>query len=575
MPVCSSSNYTFSDDSRIQRNHSAWNGDASAYDFTLDVLDSSNPPLVANNELVLTLTENGGGTRVSTTRNVLYGTIQANMRTVATAGVVTAFITMSGVKDEIDYEWTGGNTDEVQSNWYWEGDIADYSHGGKHTANNRDTSYITYGLVWTPTELDWQVNGRTVRTLKKSDDPNGRFPQTPSRVQFSVWPAGVAGTSQGTIDWAGGMIDWSSSEYKRNNNAFTAGVRWLSIDCYDGNDALPFVQSNQTSSSSNDRRRVRRGVEARSEEDDALRLWARQSQSVNSWVWGANDTNGQIGISGSDASTVINSPFSTGQNMLVKNGDTKGVSNGRTSGTGSTGIFGDTAAGHWWARQSTAAKAGIGIAIGAVVLFVIVAACTLWARRKDRGKEKRRVAAAAAAAGGAAGGKAGILRRSAGKGGNEAIPLVSTPGGGGASSSSTRDLPGRFANAPPPGSRPAYGRGGGDSYATLHDNGSVYSTGTGGDASSLHKGSFRSASPYGGGGAPQPHHDPFADPYGAHRGTPPPPVPSIPPRYAAAASPPAYPPAQGPYGAYPPQSPGYGGYGGQSGQGQGQGWGRY
>lgn len=61
---------------------------------SLLAVDSSNPPLVANNELVLTLTENGGGTRVSTTRNVLYGTIQANMRTVATAGVVTAFITM-------------------------------------------------------------------------------------------------------------------------------------------------------------------------------------------------------------------------------------------------------------------------------------------------------------------------------------------------------------------------------------------------------------------------------------------------------------------------------------------------
>lgn len=82
------------------------------------------------------------------------------------------------------------------------------------------------------------------------------------------------------------MIDWSSSEYKRNNNAFTAGVRWLSIDCYDGNDALPFVQSNQTSSSNDDKRRGRRGAGERSADDDALRLWARQSQSVNSWVWG-------------------------------------------------------------------------------------------------------------------------------------------------------------------------------------------------------------------------------------------------------------------------------------------------
>lgn len=111
--------YTFADDSRIQRDHSAWNGDTSKYDWTLDKrasirpsrssslsrlahssprathpVDSSNPPLVQNNALVLTLTEDGGGTRVSTTRNVLYGTIQASIKTVGVAGVVTAFITM-------------------------------------------------------------------------------------------------------------------------------------------------------------------------------------------------------------------------------------------------------------------------------------------------------------------------------------------------------------------------------------------------------------------------------------------------------------------------------------------------
>lgn len=67
------------------------------------------------------------------------------LRTTGTAGPDALLNThlQSGVKDEIDYEWTGGNTDEVQSNWYWEGDVADYSHGGKHTANNRDTNYIT------------------------------------------------------------------------------------------------------------------------------------------------------------------------------------------------------------------------------------------------------------------------------------------------------------------------------------------------------------------------------------------------------------------------------------------------
>lgn len=57
-------------------------------------VDGSKPSIVANDELILTLTENGGGTKVSTTRSVLYGTISASVKTVGAPGVVTAFITM-------------------------------------------------------------------------------------------------------------------------------------------------------------------------------------------------------------------------------------------------------------------------------------------------------------------------------------------------------------------------------------------------------------------------------------------------------------------------------------------------
>ena len=72
--------------------------------------------------LGMILTEANGGTRLSSTRYVHYGTITArskyphvifspfadeSMYTVKTgrwAGVVTAFITMSNIKDEIDWE---------------------------------------------------------------------------------------------------------------------------------------------------------------------------------------------------------------------------------------------------------------------------------------------------------------------------------------------------------------------------------------------------------------------------------------------------------------------------------------
>ncbi|BGP30347.1 putative glycosidase CRH2 [Rhodotorula toruloides] len=529
VPSCQSSNYTFADTSRIQMNHTAWDGDASKYDFVLDKLDSSNNSLVQNDEMVLTLTQNGGGTRVSTTRSVLYGTIQASIKTVGVPGVVTAFITMSGVKDEIDFEWTTNNTSQVQSNYYWEGDVDNYSHGGKHTANNRASSYLTYGIQWTPSQLDWLVNGKSVRTLKKSDTTNGRYPQTPSRVQFSVWPAGVEGTSQGTIDWAGGLIDWSSPAYT-SSNAFTAHVQWVSIDCYSGSDLnLPFVAGNSSSNSTSSRERLRR-----SEEWPVL--WERQSQSVNSYIWGSNDTNGQIGVSGSNAATIINSPFSTGQNMIIKNGDTKGVTAPK-SGNGGTGIFGNTAAGNWWAKQSTGVHVGIIIGGCAVALFLLVTICTLWARRNDGRKSRARKEAAILAA--SRGGP------KAGPSGAAAIPLVN-----------------KKQNA----------------YTTLDGNDSAFDLPKGGRPSMQHDNSSYYADSISKNSMGNNYRDRIVSPSSSSFRTATPPVPSLPAQYQQhqayqggyagyGGGAPAYPPQQ----FYPPQPPQYGqGYG----QG-GPGYGRY
>ena len=40
--------------------------------------------------------------------------------------MVTAFITMSPIKDEIDWEWPGTKTTEAQSNYFWQGVIRMY-----------------------------------------------------------------------------------------------------------------------------------------------------------------------------------------------------------------------------------------------------------------------------------------------------------------------------------------------------------------------------------------------------------------------------------------------------------------
>ncbi|SGZ14717.1 BQ5605_C029g10613 [Microbotryum silenes-dioicae] len=380
LPIHKCESYTFADTSRIALNSSAYTGDAAKYDFTLDKQDGTTS-LIQDGELALTLTEAGGGTRLSTTRAVLYGNIQASIKTVGAPGIVTAFITMSGSKDEIDWEWTGTDRNEAQSNYFWEGDLNDYKNGGTaETSSNRANNYIVYGFNWTPDQLQWTVAGKVVRTLTRSstyDSASGRYeyPQTPSRIQMSVWPAGIVASAPGTVTWAGGMIDWSKAP-------FQARIQWISLQCYSGLN-LSYEAGNTTSSFNSSSRLAKREIGEKSS------LWKRgglveRADSINSYVWGVNNSAGQIQVTVSNAATIINSVYSTGKNMIVKGSDTKGVIPTNESGN----ALSNSALGSWWYKLPTAAKAGIIAGIVLATLFLIVALCTCVARRKDSRKAK-------------------------------------------------------------------------------------------------------------------------------------------------------------------------------------------
>lgn len=40
----------------------------------------------------------------------------------------------------------------------------------------------------------------------------GKYPQTPSRIQFGAWCGGCS-DAQGTVDWAGGKADWNTAPF--------------------------------------------------------------------------------------------------------------------------------------------------------------------------------------------------------------------------------------------------------------------------------------------------------------------------------------------------------------------------
>lgn len=228
-PVCENKNYKFTSLDGIQAN-TIYLGDASKADWV-----SEGKPIAYDNSVMLTMAPDTVGTLLATTHYVWYGKVSAKMKSSAGKGVVSAFILMSDVKDEIDFEWVGADLQHVQSNYYWQG-VLDYHNSGNLSASNTNTDMHEYAVDWTPDSITWYVDGQSQRTVKKSDTWNATsnhydFPQTPARVMLSLWPAGSEKNGKGTIDWAGGLIDWNSPDM--TNGFYHSQVYEVDIQCYD------------------------------------------------------------------------------------------------------------------------------------------------------------------------------------------------------------------------------------------------------------------------------------------------------------------------------------------------------
>ncbi|KAH8084334.1 glycoside hydrolase family 16 protein [Cristinia sonorae] len=235
-PVCENAVHTFPDLSRVLSNATYFGGNASAYDWVVDKGNIMNTN-TSGGELALLLTQDNGGTRISSTRYIHYGKISARIKTGRWGGVVTAFITMSDIKDEIDWEFPGATTTEGQSNYFWQGLIPDPRNGNTTTGlTDTFSNYHDFAIDWKPDSLTWLVDGNVVRTLQASTTigPDGvkRYPSTPSRIQLSIWPAGIPSSPAGTVDWAGGMINWQDPDYVAAGHFYTL-IQSINITCED------------------------------------------------------------------------------------------------------------------------------------------------------------------------------------------------------------------------------------------------------------------------------------------------------------------------------------------------------
>lgn len=110
------------------------------------------------------------------------------------------------------------------------------NNGAKHggIANTLTTEH-EYEIDWTPDKITWSIDGKQVRTQQKSDTWNVTsnrydYPQTPARVQLSLWPAGLPTNGEGTIEWGGGLVDWNSQYV--TNGYYYAAFSEVRMQCY-------------------------------------------------------------------------------------------------------------------------------------------------------------------------------------------------------------------------------------------------------------------------------------------------------------------------------------------------------
>ncbi|GAA6062984.1 hypothetical protein JCM10212_005807 [Sporobolomyces blumeae] len=242
VPACVDQDYSLHTWSanRFLSNSSTWNGDASQIEWLVDSI--GNPalgPLTANSttgdsSLTLSLTKENNGTSITSTRSTLYGNVTARIGTADSAGIVTSFGLVSGVQDAVAFDFTSNVSTLANTSYFSQGEAGQGPAPIPYTVTNESPNFHDYTISWLPDRIIWVADGNVVRTLSRNEtavlDHDGvfRYPQTPSRIRFSISTAAQPDVGP---DTAPAAVDFTSAEYVEKGY-FSSYVSAISVLCY-------------------------------------------------------------------------------------------------------------------------------------------------------------------------------------------------------------------------------------------------------------------------------------------------------------------------------------------------------
>ncbi|KAK0743141.1 concanavalin A-like lectin/glucanase domain-containing protein [Schizothecium vesticola] len=175
---------------------------------------------------------------------IFFGQLDVEVRVAPGAGIVTSVVLQSDDLDEIDWEWVGSDHKQVQTNYFSKGCVTSYDRGGYAAVSDAQERFHIYTIKWTPTQLDWIIDGVVVRTLKNEGLSGcAGYPQSPMQVKLGSWIAGNPKASPGTIEWAGGLADMKKGP-------FVAAYRSINVTDFMGGqgakDATEYVYTDRS-----------------------------------------------------------------------------------------------------------------------------------------------------------------------------------------------------------------------------------------------------------------------------------------------------------------------------------------
>ncbi|OQD73148.1 hypothetical protein PENDEC_c016G07015 [Penicillium decumbens] len=195
------------------------------YDFTSGASDQfsavGSVTYDDTNGATFTVAKKGDGPLIQSGWYIMFGKVEFTIKAAPGTGIVSSAVLQSDDLDEIDWEWLGAKPSEVQTNYFGKGDTSSYSRGAFHANPDNQNEWHTYSVDWTSEQIVWAIDGKTVRALTPSTAATNQYPQSPMMIKVGVWAGGDSGNAQGTVDWAGGLTDYSQGPFNMYMKSMT------------------------------------------------------------------------------------------------------------------------------------------------------------------------------------------------------------------------------------------------------------------------------------------------------------------------------------------------------------------